>query len=162
MAERKFPDWATVFNPDIGNGDPNIEDPGQAKQDSGWIVEKPLVQYMNWLQNLQGHFIRSNNEFKIESDTYEAEAGEIILMDNSSGAVTGFLPSSPLDGQWVSFGGIVPFITNGVNIDGNGNDIMVVGTTDVDLDVESRMHIFYWSDSLSLWKINFGLAMGEV
>lgn len=162
MAERKFPDWATTFIPDIGNGDPNRVDPGAPKQASGWEVEKPLLQTMNWLQNLFGHFVRANNEFKIEANGYEAEAGEIIIMDNSAGAATGLLPANPIDGQWVAFAGLVPFETNNVNVDGNGNDIMVLGTTDVDLDVENRYHIFFWREADSLWKINFGLSVGVV
>ena len=162
MAQRKFPDWASTFNPDIGNGDPNLADPGPAKQASGWIVEKPIVQTMNWIQNLFGHFIRANNEFKVEANTYEAEAGEIVLMDNSAGAVTGFLPATPVDGQWVAFGGQVRYSTFGVNIDGNGNDIMVAFTTDIDLDIDDRMFVFFWRASTILWEINFGLLRGKV
>jgi len=162
MALRKFPDWATQDIADIGNGDPNKQDPGAPKQAAGWAIEKPLLQTMNWIQNLFGHFIRANNEFKLESTGYEAEAGEIILMDNSAGQANGLLPATPVDGQWVSFGGQIPFSTNGVNISGNGNDIMVVGTTDVDLDIDNRMFVFTWRQSTTLWEINFGLLRGVV
>jgi hypothetical protein len=115
---------------------------------------------MNWILNLIGHYSRANNEFKTEADTYEAEAGEIVNINNSAGSVTGYLPADPLDGQWVMFGGVTDFDTYGVNIDGNGNDIMVAGTTGIDLDVNNRMFIFTWDDTNSLWKLSFGLLKG--
>ena|SRR5210317_1079701 len=162
MAQRKFPDWATTFIVDVGDTSPNIIEPDASKQETGWLIEKPTLQTMNWLQNLFGHFIRANNEFKVEADSYEAEAGEIVNMDNSLGAVTGFLPASPLDGQWVAFGGVLPYSTNLVNINGNGNDIMVGGTTDVDLDVDNRIFVFNWDETNNFWKINLGLLKGAV
>jgi len=161
MAQRKFPDWATVIGL-LSNGDNSIEDPGAAKQESGWVIEKPLVQSMNWLQNLFGHFIRANNEFRREDDTYEAEAGQIVLMNNLSTAATGKLPADPVDGQWVEFGGEGPFTSFAVTIDGNGNDIMVVGTTGVTLDANNTMYIFNWNGTSSLWEINLGLKRGTV
>jgi len=162
MAERKFPDWAVTDIADIGNGDPNKSDPGAAKQLAGWEVEKPLLQSMNWLQNLFGHFVRANNEFALRADLYEAEAGEIVVMDNSSGAVTGKLPASPIDGQWVMFSGIEKFSENSVDVSGNGNDIMVAADQTCTLDIDDTMFLFYWDDTNSLWKINIYGLMGRV
>ena len=159
MAARKFPFWATTVS-NLSNGDPHLLDPLVPKQEQGWIIEKPLVQTMNWIMNLFGHYVRANNEFKIEASTYEAEAGEIVNMNNSAGAATGNLPAAPVDGQWVAFGGVEKFSVFGVNISGNGNDIMVVGTTDVDLDIDDRMFIFTWDAPNSLWTINLGLLKG--
>jgi len=161
MAEKKFPDWATNLISDIGNGDPNIVEPGSPKKASGWGIEKPLLQFMNWIQSLQSHFIRANNEVKIKADNYEAEAGEIIFIDNSSGAVTGFLPDSPIDGQWVVFGGKELFSVNLVTIDGNGNDIMVAADQSLDLDIDNRLYIFYWREVDSMWKINLWASTGS-
>jgi hypothetical protein len=163
MAARKFADWAiNLFTLPDGASTPSVVDPGTTKQESGWTIEKPQVSNMNWILNLIGHYSRANNEFKIEADTYEAEAGEIVNMDNSAAAVTGYLPASPLDGQWVAFGGVTDFGTYSVNIDGNGNDIMVAATTDVDLDIDNRMFIFTWNNTASLWTINLGLLKGVV
>ncbi len=161
MAERKFPVWATsAIN--LVNGDPNKDDPGATKQANGWAIEKPLVQYMNWLQNLVGHFVKANNEVKVGADTYEAEAGEIVTMDNSAGAVTGKLPLTPIDGQWVVFGGEVSYSTFSVTIDGNGNDIMVAADQSCVLNIDEIMFIFHWRASESMWKINKWAQRGKV
>ena len=162
MAEKKFPDWATSLISDIGNGDPNIVEPGSPKKASGWGIEKPLLQFMNWIQSLQSHFIRANNEVKIKADNYEAEAGEIVVMNNASGPVTGKLPASPVDGQWVVFGGKASFSIQGVTVSGNGKDIMVTGDQSVDLNMDNRLFIFYWREAESVWKINIWAVMGEV
>ena len=162
MAQRKFPDWATLDIPDIGNGDPNKADPGQAKQDSGWSAEKPLLQTMNWLQNLQSHFIRANNEFALKADLYEAEAGEIVIMDNSIGTVTGKLPATPIDGQWVVFQGVELYSVNPVVVDGNGNDIMVATDTTCTLDIDDGLFIFRWDATNNLWKINIYGSTGRI
>lgn len=161
MAQRKFPDWAIVPGL-LSNGDNNVVDPGAAKQDAGWAIEKPLVQSMNWLQNLFGHFIRANNEFKSEATGYEAEAGEIVLMDNLAAIATGKLPAAPLDGQWVEFGGRGLYSDFEVTIDGNGTDIMVVGTTAVTLDANNTMYLFNYRLSSDLWEINLGIKRGAV
>lgn len=162
MAQRKFPDWATTDVPDVGDGSPNKIDPGGAKQALGWAIEKPLLQTMNWLQNLFSHFIRANNEFKIRTNGYEAEAGEIVLMDNTSSTPTGFLPANPVDRQWVMFGGVTSFFTNAVFVDGNGIDIMNSGTTGVELNINYYMFIFVYSASDNLWEIKLGSQQGRV
>ena len=162
MAERLFPDWATTLIADIGNGDPNKEPITSAHTTDGFEVEKPDLQQMNEVLNLGGRFTRGNNEFKVEADTYEAEAGEIILMDNSSGAVTGNLPGSPVDGQWVIFGGVELFSVNAVDIEGGTNDIMVVADTNCDLDIDNTLFLFWWDDTNSLWKINITALQGKV
>ncbi len=162
MGERLFPDWATTDIADIGNGDPNKEPVTAEHITDGWKVEKPELQQMNALQNLFGHFIRANNEFKGKATGYEAEAGEIVIMDNSAGAVTGNLPADPVDGQWVIFGGIEKFSVFAVDIGGGTNDIMVVADTNTVLDIDDTLFLFYWKDSESLWKINITALQGKV
>jgi hypothetical protein len=161
MVQRKFPDWATTFIADIGNGDPNRTDPGATKQANGWAVEKPLLQTMNWLQNLFGHFVRANNEFKLEATGYEAEAGEIILMDNSTGVCTLNLPVSPIDGQWVTVGAVEKYSVQAVTVSGNGNDIMVAADTSMSLDIDKHMFKFYWREADSRWYVTFAGIIGD-
>lgn len=162
MAQRKFPQWATDDIADIGNGDPNKADPGAAKQASGWAVEKPLLQTFNWLQNLFGHFVSANNQFREKSTGVETEAGEIVLADNLTSVVNILLPASPLSGQWVIVGGLAKFSDFGVTVDGNGNDIMVTGDSSVNLDINNTLFLFYWDDTNSIWKINIWGTQGEV
>ena len=83
MAQRKFPDWAVTDIADIGNGDPNKEPITSTHTTDGWGVEKPDLQQMNELQHLQSHFVRANNEFALRATGYEAEAGEMVMADNS-------------------------------------------------------------------------------
>jgi hypothetical protein len=161
MALRKFPTWATG-SALLGNGDPDKQDPGQIKQDLGWVIEKPLVQYMNWIQNLVGKWIKSNNETAIQATTYEAEAGETILLDNSSAAAVGNLPASPIDRQKVVFGGVALHSVNNLTVQGNGNDIMEVGVDAILLDYDGRMFEFTWDGTTSLWEISVGDLRGKV
>jgi hypothetical protein len=161
MAERKFPNWATD-NTNLPNGDANKEDPGLVKQALGWVIEKPLVQYANWLQNLIGHFVTSNNQVRVEATGFEAEAGQIIEMDNSAGSVTGLLPASPVDGQWVVFGGTNNYDTYTVTIDGNGNDVMAAADTSCLLDIADIKFIFHWDATANLWKIGKQSQDGRV
>lgn len=162
MAQRKFPEWARVFNPDIGNGDPNIDEPNAAKIDSGWIIEKPFLQYMNWLQNLAGRFIRGNNEIKLVADAYEAEAGEIVILDNGSGVATLFLPAAPLNGQWVRVSAIALYTTFNATVDGNGNDVMEAANTSVELDIDVVIYEFRYNSSSTLWEIRIVGNVGVV
>ena len=161
MAERKFPTWATG-SALLSNGDPDKQDPGSTKQDLGWVIEKPLVQYMNWIQNLVGKWLKSNNEIKVVADTYEAEAGETVLVNNSAGNVGALLPASPLDRQKCSFGGTTIFSTYSVTISGNGNDIMEVGTDGIILDTDGRVYEFTWDNTSSLWEMSAGNLRGKV
>lgn len=153
MALRKFPTWATDDISDIGNGDPNKSDPGTVKQSSGFTVEKPLLQTFNWLFNLFGHFTAANNQYRVKSTGYEAEAGERIISDNSSSPSSVLLPSQPMDGQWVDIEGVIAFSNNSVTVDGNGNDIMGVGISDMELDIDNIVFRFRWDATNSLWKI---------
>lgn len=155
MAERKFPDWATTDIDDIGNGDPNKADPGPAKQASGWVVEKPLLQTMNWLQNLFGHFVRANNEFALRATTYEAEAGEIVRADNTSADCTILLPDTPISGQWVTIAAEDISNIYTITIDGNGNDIFESGSSTLDLPSNDTILQIYWDDINSLWTPNY-------
>lgn len=160
----RFATWAKIFNPDIGNGDPNVADPGEIKQDAGFVVEKPLLQTMNFILNLLGRYSKANNAWTIQADTYVANPGETVIMDNSSGAVTGFLPADPLDEQWVIFAANegFPYSVNGVNIDGNGKDIMEVGVTDIDLDIDAGCFRFVFNATQDRWKITYTDTIGEV
>lgn len=161
MAERKFPVWATsAIN--LVNGDPNKADPGATKQANGWAIEKPLVQYTNWLQNLFGHFIKANNEVKREATAYEAEAGEIVQADNTAAAATINLPATPVDGQWVVVGGLEKYSVYPVYVDGNGNDIMVVADQNCELDTDLMMYKFHWNATANMWKISKELLNGVV
>lgn len=164
MAERKFPYWATDDTLDIGNGDPNKIDPGAAKQATGWTVEKPLLQTMNWLQNLFGHFVKANNQIVPKATGYEAEAGENIVMDNSSGVSTMLLPEFPVDGQWVNVSGVVEYSTNEVIVDGNGNDIMVDADQScvLDADVDDTIFRFWFDEPNDMWKIRMQAITGKI
>ena len=161
MAERKFPYWATD-NTQLVNGDPNKDDPGLVKQALGWVIEKPLVQYMNWIINLMGTWIQANNEVPVVADQYEAKAGETVLLNNSSGPVAGKLPADPINRQKVVFGGTTVHSINSLTVEGNGNDIMEVGTDAVLLDYDGRMVEFIWDDNSSLWEVNIGNIRGKV
>lgn len=161
MAQKEFPTWATTPTT-VSNGDPSKADPGATLKEFGWNIVKPLVQHFNWLFNLIGHFVKANNEIKIEATSYEAEAGESVLIDNSAAAVTGLLPALPLDRQKVSFGGTDLYSLFSVTINGNGNDIMEVGVTDLVLDIDSRMFEFTWDDTTSLWEFSLGNLRGTV
>lgn len=168
MAERKFPTWATDDIADIGNGDPNKADPGAPKQASGWSIEKPLLQSMNWLQNLFGHFIKANNQVAPKATGYEAEAGERITMDNSAAIATLLLPANPLDGQWVEVGGAGLYSVYAVIISGNGNDVMEVGEATMeadDKDVDLAIFRMYWdplAGTSGLWKARISSQEGNV
>lgn len=164
MAIQRFATWAKTFIPDIGNGDPNISDPGEVKQDNGFEVEKPLLQTMNFILNLLGLYSKANNSWAKKSDNYVANPGETIIMDNSGGPVTGLLPPDPLDEQWVIFAANegTPYSTNLVTINGNGKDIMEVGVTDIQLDIDAGCFRFYYDASVTRWKISYTDTIGEV
>jgi len=161
MAALKFPFWGTDSTP-LVNGDANKEDPGVVKQVQGWVIEKPKVGYMNWWQNLVGHYVTANNEIKEKSSLYIASAGEHVLLDNTSSSVFGFLPADPVDGQWVDFGGKVAYTNYGVNINGNGKDIMVVGTTSIQLDIDNQMFRFHFRATDNMWMISQSNLVGAV
>jgi len=162
MAERKFPEWATDTIADIGNGDPNKTDPGASKQASGWIVEKPLLQTFNWLQNLFGHFIKANNQVALKATTYEAEAGERVIMDNSAAIATLNLPADPLDGQWVEVDAVEKYSVFSVTVEGGSNDIMVAADTTCVLDLDDTVFRFWWDSTNSMWKIRIASAAGRI
>ena len=161
MAERKMPVWA-VLTQNLTNGDPNKLDPGNTKQQDGFIIERPLVQTMNWLLNLLGHFVKANNEVKIVASTYEAEAGETLLLDNSAGAAVGMLPATPIDRQKVTFGGVTLNSVYALTVNGNGNDIMEVGFDVSNLDVDDQMIEFVWNATTSLWEVYLDKIRGRV
>lgn len=162
MALMKWPFWATTDIVDIGNGDPNKEDPGEIKQAAGWEIEKPLLQHMNWLQNLFGYFIRANNEIKVVNGGYQAEAGERVRSNNSIGSGSINLTTTPLDGQWIEIG---PSVSNGIyliSVNAAPNAIMILGDTTCILDEVNMIYKFTWSDSLNYWVIERSGSRGDV
>ncbi len=156
-----MPIWAES-NDDLSNGDVNKLDPGYAKQILGWIVEKPLVQTMNWYMNLVGYFIKANNEIKVVQTGYEAEVGETVLLDNSTAAVLGRLPADPIDRQKVSFGSTAENSIFTVLIEGNGKNIMELGVTSIILDIDNRIFEFVWNEEALVWEINLGQLRGRI
>jgi hypothetical protein len=161
MAQKESPSWATTAQ-NVTNGDPNLADPGASLKQFGWNIVKPLVQHMNWLLNLISFFVKANNEIKIAASTYEATVGETVLINNLSANSTGLLPALPYDRQTVSFGGVGSFLTYSVTINGNGNNIMEAGVTDLVLDIENRVFQFVWDNSSSLWKFSVANLQGAV
>ena len=158
MAEQQYTDWATTDIADIGNTDPNKQAISPTLKTDGWGVVKPNLQDMNQILFLLSHYSRSNNEFALRATTYEAEAGEIVVMDNAAAVATLNLPTSPLDGQWVIVSGFEKFSVFAVDVEGGTNDIMEAADTNCILDIDDTMFLFYWDDPNSLWKINkYGL-----
>jgi len=161
MAQKLFPTWATTSTT-VSNGDPSLADPGATLREFGWDIVKPLVQHFNFLFNIIGYFIKANNEIRVVASAYEAEAGETVLIDNSAASSTGLLPSAPVDRQKVSFGGVELYSVFSVTINGNGNNIMEVGVTDLVLDIDSRIFEFIWNGTASLWEFNLANLRGTV
>ncbi len=161
MAIKKFPSWATTATT-VSNGDPSIDEPGIDLTTYGWDIVKPLVQHFNWLFNSIGYFIKANNEVRVVTNGYEAEVGETVELDNSAASVVGLLPASPLDDQKVTMGGTSNLTTFTVTIQGNGNDIMEVGTDAVILDIRYRHYTFIWDDTAGLWNIGLGDLQGAI
>lgn len=153
MARKKFPTWATTLIPNLGNGDPSKEDPGSTKQDAGFDIEKPLVQTLNWLLNLIGHFVKSNNQIKATDTLVEVEVGQRVLANNLLAPVTVPLPTEPEDGQWVEIGGMGIYSTHAVFVDGGTRDIMIPTDTVCELDEDNVVYLFWWSLDLSMWRI---------
>lgn len=162
MAETRYPIWANTFIPDIGNGDPNIVDPGAPKQESGFIVEKPLVQEMNWILQQLGRYVTANNAVFNVPDTYQLVPGDIVRADNSLGVVTVFLPDTPVDGQWCVVGGVSKLKSTNVIVDGNGNDIMIALDQSCNLNINYAMFLFYWNEDEDMWKINIWGTNGRI
>ena len=164
MAKRLFPFWATSDIADIGDGSPNKLDPGLAKQATGWEVEKPKLQHMNWIQNLFGHFIRANNEVKSTPTATEVEVGERLIANNLTAPCTVLLPTAPEDGQWVEIGGAGSYTTHSVFVEGGAIDIMIPTDTTCELDknVEGVVFIFWYSATLSMWRIRKAKVDGVV
>ena len=162
MAKKVFPFWASDDIADIGDGSANKLDPGLAKQAAGWEIETPKLQHMNWMQNLFGHFIRSNNEIASTVTTTEVEAGQRILADNLSAVCTILLPTEPQDGQWVEVGGAGLYSLYTVTVDGGTIDIMIAADKTCTLDVNNTVYIFWYSSTLSMWRIRISRLDGVV
>jgi len=153
MAQKPLTDWATSDIADIGNGDPNKQLISSELASDGWPAIKPLVQDMNQILHLLSHFGRANNEFKRKSTGYEAEAGELIEMDNSAAVATLLLPADPIEGQWVIVSGKELYSVFAVTVDGNSRNIMIAADTSCVLDVDSKVFMFYWNSTDSMWII---------
>ena len=162
MAKRLFPFWASDDIADIGDGSPNKLNPGLAKQATGWEIETPKLQHMNWMQNLFGHFIRSNNEVKGTATGVEVEAGQRIIADNLSAVCTILLPTEPQDGQWVEIGGAGLYSLYAVTVDGGTIDIMVTADKTCILDADNTVYVFWYSSTLSMWRIRISRLDGVV
>lgn len=162
MAQKQLTDWANTDIADIGNGDPNKQAISPTLKTDGWGVVKPDLQDMNQILHLLSHYSRSNNELALRATTYEAEAGEIVVMDNSSASATLNLPASPLDGQWVIVSGVEKFSVFSVVVEGGTSDIMIAADTTCTLDMDDTIFLFSWDDSNSLWKINIHGLQGKV
>ena len=164
MAEQQFPEWAITLIADIGNGDPNRSDPGATKQDDGWGLEKPFLQYMNWLQNLVGVWIKQNNTFNIQGTGYTSKPGETIVVDNETGSRIIQLPLKVdiLNGQWVRILAVDLYSDNGVLVHTNSTaDIMVSGDDEIQLDMDFGIFTFYWDETADLWKIIYSGTFGR-
>lgn len=164
MAKKIFPFWASDDISDVGDGSPNKLDPGLAKQASGWAIEKPKLQHMNWIQNLFGHFIRANNEVKSVATLVEVEVGERLIADNLTSACTVLLPTQPEDGQWVEVGGEGLYSSHSVFVDGGSIDIMIPSDTtcELDGDMDKLVFLFWYSETLSMWRIRVTKTEGAI
>ena len=162
MTQKKFPTWATDNLVDIGNGDPSITDPGSVKQALGWVVEKPLLQTMNWLLNLYGHFIKANNKVAEVLTTYETEAGERVEVDNSTAIAIVKLPTTPIDGQWVEISPLGLTSLFMITVDGGSKDIMIAADKLCNLNIDNVVFKFWWKASVSMWKIRMVNSVGRV
>ena len=121
-----------------------------------------IARHMNWMQNLFGHFIRSNNEVKGTATGVEAEAGQRILANNLSAVCTILLPTEPQDGQWVEIGGAGLYSLYAVTVDGGTIDIMVTADKTCILDADNTVYVFWYSSTLSMWRIRISRLDGVV
>lgn len=157
----KFPVWAKNFIADIGNGDPNIVDPGESKQNSGWAVEKPLLQHMNWIQNLFGQWITRNNTKVIVNNGDTLLIGSKSYVDNTAAIATVNLPEDPLDGQSLIVGTLGLVETYLVTVSGGTKGIMSELDTVINLDINNAVYSFSWSDSDNFWTIELQSILGS-
>jgi len=160
MAKRKIPFWAKIYSADIGNGDENITDPGTTKQENGWIVEKPLLQHMNWVLNLFGKYLTSISLIKSIGGGVELEAGDRVKVDNSTATRTVSLPADPEDGQWVEIGTKSDVSIYGVTVNGGSKDIMIIGDKTCELDMDGVIFKFYWDNTNAMWLIDLSGEVG--
>lgn len=98
-----------------------IADPGTVKTQEGWVVEKPLVEYMNWLQNRSDTFIQHVNENGIPVwDTNTpytlgalAKGSDDVIYKSKIAANQGNDPISDAI-NWEKLGGGVEIIKEGI------------------------------------------------
>lgn len=150
----KFPWWASNDVTDIGNGDPNKVDPGSAKQDSGWIRERPALQHFNWILNVIGHFVGFNSKTHKVDTEHQALVGQRLMLNNLTASCNVLLPPDPLDGQWVEVEGDGTFTDNIVTVKGGAIDIMVLTDKDCILDIDDTCFKFVFHSNLNMWRIN--------
>jgi len=88
-----------------------------------------------------------------QNDGHIASAGEHVIMDNSAGAVTMYLPASPTSGDKVTVHAYVLLSTFSVTVNGNGVDIMIVGDSSMVLDIDNGVFQFYYDSVSNIWKL---------
>lgn len=101
-----------AIEPIWGDTSPLLTAPSSAKIHSGWAVEKPPVEYMNWLQNRFNEFLAHVNERGIpqwDSLTTYLEGALVFGSDfaiyrSRAGGNLNHDPASTL-GYWTKFGG---------------------------------------------------------
>lgn len=94
MATRpdKFPDWAEDDVTSPISGQNNVVEPSAAKQAKGWDYrEKPVRQFMNWLQRYYGRWIRYLDEGKLTTADNLSDLDDVPTARDNLGLGTGAL-----------------------------------------------------------------------
>ncbi|RLC88263.1 MAG: hypothetical protein DRJ03_03180, partial [Chloroflexi bacterium] len=94
MATSK-PDLANIW----ANSSALIANPGAAKQDTGWVLEKPQVEYVNWLINKIDTYLHHIGErgVGVWDATTEYDLGSITI--GSNGVMYRSLTADPNQGN---------------------------------------------------------------
>jgi len=149
----KWPEWAEVFSANIGNGDPNREEPTQAEKNTGWTTGIPLLQQMNWIQNNLAYWVRVNNKIN------KATNNSTLLIGSSNTVLEDYnvlLPADPLDGQHVKVAVAASedaensppqVLPNGKTIQG-----CILGEG-LFLDINNGMFNFIYDSASSTWEV---------
>lgn len=103
-----------------GDSSALLSAPSNAKIQTGWTVEKPPVEYFNWLDNRQDHFIQHVNERGVPqwdtSTTYLVGAicyGSDGVIYRAAQQNAGNDPITDDGTYWVTFGGSMRIIKKG-------------------------------------------------
>lgn len=155
-----FPDWAVDTENNGSNNTPNKVEPTPTKKAKGWgFPEKPPRGEFNYMMNKVGEWIRYliNPTYTTQVDTYTAEAGDKILPDNASAALTINLPAAPVTGDTVYFKQAKDQLYSEYNltVGRNGNTIMgdaedmVVGAGSNNIEFEMAYNGTTWVVSIT-------------